>query len=119
MKKFVAILLMFFFGISIYAEEIVLNPKDTPQTGTGGCRERTELIVPCASIEDGVITIETELATWGVTVAIYNGDGVLIHTSVSPVESKVHEFSVGLLSAEDYTIEVQIGSDIYEGIFFL
>ena len=113
MKKITNLLLLISFCFPLFAEEIVLIPKDRKDTNKKG--DRTELIVPCASIEDGVITIETELATWGVTVAIYNGEGTLIHTTVSPMESKVHEFAVGSLSAEDYTIEVQIGSDIYEG----
>ena len=117
MKKITNLLLLISFCLPLFAEEIVLTPKERKDTNKKG--NRTELIVPCASIEDGVITIETELATWGVTVAIYNSDGALIHTSVSPVESKVHEFAVGSLSAEDYTIEVQIGSDIYEGTFVL
>ena len=118
MKKIVTLLFLFLFFLPLCAKtEISLKEKDKRNSTNG--HDRTEIIVPCASIEDGVIIVETELATWGVTVAIYNSDGALIHTSVSPAESKVHEFAVGLLSAEDYTIEVQIGSDIYEGIFFL
>lgn len=120
MKKFVTILLMFLFGISVYAEtEIHLIEKDKKSGGNGIKNDRTEIAVPCASIEDGVINIKTELATWGVTVTVYNSDSAVVYTSVSPMESKVHEFAVGTLPADDYTIEVQIGSDLYEGVFIL
>lgn len=119
MKKIVTILLMALFGISVYAEEIVLTPRDTPKTGTGNGWERTEIVEVRASIEDEVINIETGLATCGVTVTVYNSDSIDIYTSVSPMESKVHEFAVGTLPADDYTIEVQIGSDLYEGEFAL
>ena len=52
MKKIVAIFLMFLFSIPLYAEDIVLEPKDKFDGSKRG--DRTELIIPSACIEDGV-----------------------------------------------------------------
>ena len=120
MKKFATILLMVLFGISVYAEtEIPLIEKDKKSGGNGIKNNRSEIVMPCASIEDGVINIETELATWGISVTVYNSVDAVVYTSVSSTESKTHEFAIGSLPADEYSIEVQIGSDLYEGVFIL
>lgn len=119
MKKFVTILLIILFSVSVYAETEILLKEKYKKGNTGVGRDRTEIVKVRASIEDGVINIKTELATWGVTVTVYNSDSAVVYTSVSPMESKVHEFAVGTLPADYYTIEVQIGSNLYEGVFSL
>lgn len=117
MKKLLLTLIMVLFSLPMFADEITIKPKDPPKTGTGQTRNKTELIVPSASIEDGVVTIKTELASWGVTVTVYNGDGAVVYTSVSATESKTHEFTVGELAEGDYVLEVQLGEELYEGYF--
>lgn len=119
MKKIVTILLMVLFGISVYAETEIPLKEKYKKGNTGVGRDRSEIVVPCASIEDGVINIETELATWGISVTVYNSVDAVVYTSVSSTESKTHEFAIGSLPADDYTIKVQIGSDLYEGVFIL
>ena len=115
MKKIVAIFLMFLFSIPLYAEEIVLEPKDKFDGSKRG--DRTELIIPSASIEDGVLTIESDMATHGVVVAIYDSSNALVYTSVSEIESRTHEFVVGTLPAGDYTLDVQVGDTLASGDF--
>ena len=118
MKKIATFLIMVLLGVSaMYAETIPLKPKDPPGIGTGDRFDRSELIVPTATIENGVINLETAMSTWGVNVTIYNGDGVVMYNAVSAEESMQHSFAVGTLSADDYIIEVQIGEDYYEGEF--
>ncbi|MBE6311065.1 MAG: DUF3244 domain-containing protein [Bacteroidales bacterium] len=118
MRKFVTLLLIILFCAPILcAEEIKLNPKDPPKVGNGKELDRELINVPIASIENGVINIETELASWGVAVSVYDGDGVVVYSSVSNTESKEHSFAIGSLSTDDYIIEVQIGDDYYEGDF--
>lgn len=120
MRKLTFLIFTITFCIPLlYADDIKLEPKDPPKTGTGSGWERTELVVPSASIDDGVVTIETELATWGVAVTIYSSDGTVVYTSVSPVESKSHEFAVGTLAEGEYIIEVLLGEEYYEGEFAL
>lgn len=119
MKKVATLIFTLLFCVSIYAEEIPLKEKDKRDNNSGIRHNRTELIVPSASIEDGVINIETELATWGVTVTVYNGDGAVVYTSVSSSESTNHEFAIGTLAEGNYTIEVQLGEELYEGEFEL
>ena len=115
MKKVLFILLSMVFCISSYAEEIQLRDKEPKTQGSGIKHDRATIIDPSASIENGVINIETELASWGVAVTIYNSDGAVVYTSVSEEESKLHAFAVGTLPVDDYTLEVQIGDDYYEG----
>ena len=118
MKKILISLLMTLFSTSIMlADPIELLPKDPPKSGNGKDLDRETIIVPTASVENGVINIETELASWGVAITIYNGDGAVVYTSVSADESKQHSFAVGTLSTDDYTLEVQIGENYYEGDF--
>ena len=70
-----------------------------------------------ASIEDGVLTIESDMATHGVVVAIYDSSNALVYTSVSEIESRTHEFVVGTLPAGDYTLDVQVGDTLASGDF--
>ena len=90
-----------------------MKPIDPGKRGDGN--DKSEILVPNTKIENGVINIETELASWGVAVTIYNSDGAVVYTSVSEGESKLHAFAVGTLPVDDYTLEVQIGDDYYEG----
>ena len=118
MKKLLITLLTILFSVPvIFAGDIKLDPKDPPLKGDGKDWNRSELIVPTATIENGVINLETAMSTWGVNVTIYNGDGVVMYNAVSAEESMQHSFAVGTLSADDYIIEVQIGEDYYEGEF--
>ena len=118
MKRLVIFLFSFILCFPLVnAKDIKLEPKDPPKVGNGIEFDRETIIVPSASIENGVINIETELASWGVAVTIYNSEGAVVYTSVSEGESKLHAFAVGTLPVDDYTLEVQIGDDYYEGEF--
>ena len=120
MKKIATFLFFVLFSLpAMFAEDIKLIPKDPPGSGSGKKLDRETIIVPSASIENGLINIETELASWGVAVTIYNSDGAVVYTSVSEGESKLHAFAVGTLPVDDYTLEVQIGDDYYEGEFII
>ena len=115
MKKLVSLFFVVLFCTTLYADEIPIEP--IPGKNGDKKHDRETIIVPSASIENGVINIETELASWGVAVTIYNSDGAVVYTSVSEGESKLHAFAVGTLPVDDYTLEVQIGDDYYEGDF--
>ena len=118
MKKIATFLFFVLFSLpAMFAEDIKLIPKDPPGSGSGKKLDRETIIVPSASIENGLINIETELASWGVAVTIYNSDGAVVYTSVSEGESKLHAFAVGTLPVDDYTLEVQIAENYYEGDF--
>lgn len=118
MKKIVTCLIMVLISISVmYAEIIPLKPKDPPGVGDGKKLNRETILAPSASIENGVINIGTELASWGVAVCVYDGNGVVVYSSVSNTESKEHSFAIGSLFTDDYSIEVQIGDDYYKGDF--
>ncbi len=77
MKKFLIVFLQVFFCMSLYAEKIPLVVKPPTGKGSGKITNKELILVPSASIEDGVINIETAMASWGVTVTIYNGDGAV------------------------------------------
>lgn len=117
MKKLVSLFFVVLFCTTLYADEIPIEP--IPGKNGDKKHDRETIIVPSASIENGVINIETELASWGVAVTIYNSDGAVVYTSVSEGESKLHAFAVGTLPVDDYTLEVQIGDDYYEGEFII
>ena len=66
MKKNATFLFFVLFSLpAMFAEDIKLIPKDPPGSGSGNKLDRETIIVPIASIENGVINIETELASWG------------------------------------------------------
>ena len=117
MKKLVSLFFVVLFCTTLYADEIPIEP--IPGKNGDKKHDRETIIVPSASIENGVINIETELASWGVAVTIYNSDGAVVYISVSEGESKLHAFAVGTLPVDDYTLEVQIGDDYYEGEFII
>ena len=120
MKKIATFLFFVLFSLpAMFAEDIKLIPKDPPGSGSGKKLDRETIIVPIASIENGVINIETEFASWGVAVCVYDGDGAVVYSSVSNTESKEHSFAIGSLSTDDYIIDVQIGDDYYEGEFII
>ena len=119
MNKFITFISAVIICLPMFAEEVKLEVKEPSGLGTGPKANRTEVVVPSASIEDGVVTIETELASWGVTVTVYNGDGAVVYTSVSATEGKTHVFAVGELAEGDYVLEVELGEDLYEGNFTL
>ena len=88
MKK-IALLLIIFLIIPIYVSAArlkvhlrELNPNKkrelvmAPEVGNGKELNRESILVPSASVENGVINIETELASWGVAITIYNSDGM-------------------------------------------
>ena len=116
MKKLLSILFVC-LCLPVYALDIPLEPIDPGKRGIGNDKEL--ILVPSASIEDGVINIETAMASWGVTVTIYNGDGAVVYSAVSAEEGKSHSFIVGSLPADLYTIDVQLGEDYYTGEFSL
>ena len=103
----------------MYSETIPLKPKDPPGYGSGQKHDRELINVPIASIENGVINIETELASWGVAVCVFDSNGAVVYSSVSNSECKSHSFAIGSLSTDEYSIEVQIGEDYYEGDFII
>ena len=113
MRKYLALFLLSFICLPVFADEIPI--ESIPGKNGEKKHDRETIIVPSASIENGVINIETELASWGVAVTIYNSDGAVVYTSVSAGESKLHAFAVGTLPVDDYTLEVKIGDDYYEG----
>ena len=118
MNRFSTLLIMVLFCLPVFADPIPLDPKDPPILGGGGRDwDKSEILVPNAEIENGVINVETALASWGVSVTVYNNDGAVVYTSVSVIESQSHNFAVGTLPSGDYTLEVQIGEDLYEGTF--
>ena len=120
MKRLVIFLFSFILCFPLVnAKDIKLEPKDPPKVGNGIEFDRETIIVPSASIENGVINIETEFASWGVAVCVYDGDGAVVYSSVSNTENKEHSFAIGSLSTDDYIIEVQIGDDYYEGEFII
>ena len=119
MKRTLLALYVICLSFSLFAEEIPLKEIEREIPGTGRLNDRETIIVPIASIENGVINIETELASWGVAVCVYDGDGAVVYSSVSNTESKEHSFAIGSLSTDDYIIEVQIGDDYYEGEFII
>ena len=64
---------MVLFCLPVFADPIPLDPKDPPILGGGGGDwDKSEILVPNAEIENGVINIETALASWGVSVTVYN-----------------------------------------------
>ena len=117
MNRFSTLLIMVLFCLPVFADQIPLDPKDPPGLGSGGIKDKSEILVPKAEIENGVINVETALASWGVSVTVYNNNGSVVYTSVSAIESQSHDFAVGTLPSGDYTLEVQIGEDLYEGTF--
>ena len=114
MRKIFALITLC-LSLQMFALDIPLEPIDPGKRGDG--YDRNELVVPTATIENGVINLETAMSSWGVNVTIYNGDGVVVYNAVSAEERMQHSFAVGTLSADDYIIEVQIGEDYYEGEF--
>ncbi len=116
MRTFFLTTLLVFFCLSVCAEEIPIEPKDPPKKN-GGLNNRELIIEPRASIEEGVVLIETGVATWGVTVTVYNSEGAVVYTAASSEDATSHEFAVGNLPAGEYVIEVQLGEDTYEGVF--
>lgn len=102
---------------NLFAEDIPLEEKKPIGSNTGLKNDREFIIEPRASIDDGVVIIATDVATWGVTVTVYDAVGVVVYTSVSMNEGMSHEFIVGELPVGDYTIEVLLGEDQYEGDF--
>ena len=117
MRKSLLLFLMGFICFPIFADKIPIEPIP-PKEGEKR-NDRESILVPSASIENGVINIETELASWGVAITIYNSDGAVVYTSVSAGESKQHSFAIEALAADDYTLEGQIGENYYEGEFML
>ena len=78
MKKTIILIFSLLFSLYLYADPIELNKKDPPGSGSGKKLDRETIIVPIASIENGVINIETEFASWGVAVCVYDGDGAVV-----------------------------------------
>ena len=118
MKKIATFLFFVLFSLpAMFAEDIKLIPKDPPGSGSGTKQNRELINVPIASIENGVINIETEFASWGVAVCVFNSNGAVVYSSVSNTECKSHSFAIEAFSADEYTLEVQIGENYYEGEF--
>ena len=111
------LLLMLLFCFVLHAEEIIIEPIDKKDKGAG--RERIEIIIPNAAIENGIITVKTELATWGVSVTISDENDDVVYSAYDTMESTTHEFAIGTLPTGGYTIEIQIGEDLFEGSFSL
>ena len=115
MKKLVFLTMFLFSSIISFADDIYVG-NDPGQMGTG--ENDKELVLGLsACIEDGVLTIESDMATHGVVVAIYDSSNALVYTSVSEIESRTHEFVVGTLPAGDYTLDVQVGDTLASGDF--
>lgn len=117
MKKIFLFLLALMFGVSLFADTIKLEKKDPPGLGSGQRHDKELVLGLSASIEDGVLTIESDMATHGVVVAIYDSSNALVYTSVSEIESRTHEFVVGTQPAGDYTLDVQVGDTLASGDF--
>ena len=71
MRKIFALITLC-LSLQMFALDIPLEPIDPGKRGDG--YDRSELIVPTATIENGVINLETAMSSWGVNVTIYNGD---------------------------------------------
>ena len=53
MKKTITLMLALLFSLYIYADPIELNKKEPPNKGVDNENDRSELIVPTATIENG------------------------------------------------------------------
>lgn len=117
-KLLFTVLAVVFFSINLFAEEIPIGKVEHPsKLGNGSHNDRELIIEPRASIEEGVVLIETDVAAWGVAVTVYNSEGAVVYTAASSEDATSHEFAVGNLPAGEYVIEVQLGEDTYEGVF--
>ena len=117
MKKFILILVSILFCSSLSAEDIPLSKKDAGAGGYGMGNDKELVVGVSASIEDGVLTVATDVATHGVVVSIYDSSCVVVYTSVSEIEGKTHEFVVGEQPSGDYILEVEIGDTLASGEF--
>ena len=115
MKKVLFLIMFFCSNFILLADDIFIG-NDPGQMGTGE-NDKEFVLDLRASIDDGVITLNTSLSTWGVTVIIYNGDEVPVYYSTSMDESVTHQFYVGTLPADNYTLEIQIGDSAFSGEF--
>ena len=70
MRRIFSFIITIFFCLAVYAEKIPLKPIDPGKRGDGN--DKSEILVPNAEIENGVINVETALASWGVSVTVYN-----------------------------------------------
>ena len=88
-KVLISMCFMLFLNIALASsttrKQILLQRRDipikrelvmAPEVGNGKELDRESIIVPRASVENGVINIETEFASWGVAITIYNSDGM-------------------------------------------
>lgn len=114
-KKILLLFGLFNYVFATNAEGLNLDPIDPGQLDPDPDKEL--VLDLCASIDDGVIILNTSLSTWGVTVTIYNGDEVPVYCSTSMDEGVTHQFYVGTLPADNYTLEIQIGDSAFTGEF--
>ena len=117
MKQFATLFITVFFCFSLYAEDIPLPKKDAGAGGYGMGNDKEFVVGVSASIEDGVLTIATEVATHGVVATIYDSSYAVVYTSVSTIEGKTHEFIVGELPSGNYVLEVELGDTLTSGEF--
>ncbi len=71
MRKYFSLCLTWFICLPVFADKIPIEP--IPEKNGEKKHNKELILVPSASIEDGVINIETAMASWGVTVTLYNG----------------------------------------------
>ena len=114
MKQLFLFLTVCFATVLVSAEELPVVPVDPPDTKK---TDRIEIIIPNAVIEDGILTVKTELATWGVSVTISDENGDVVYSAYDTMESTIHEFAIGTLPTGGYTVEIQIGEDLFVGNF--
>ena len=69
MRRIFSFIITIFFCLAVYAEKIPLKPIDSGKRGDGN--DKSEILVPNAEIENGVINIETALASWAVSCDNY------------------------------------------------
>ena len=97
----------------VYADDIVITIK----TDGGNVHPRTGVPIT-ASIEDGIITTESNAYSGTITVTIKDEDGDTVLTTVENVSAN-SQFTTNVSSLADgtYTIYYTLGDTVYYGEF--
>ena len=116
-SKCLLVLMALFYCISMNAEEQEIVLYEQGVEDEVGFDKRSINLGPTATIDEGLLRIDTNVSVAYVRVVIKDNNGNVVYSGSDGTTARSHQFAMGNLPEGCCTLEVRIGDRAYYGEF--
>ena len=118
MKRLFAFFVSLCLGLSCWSEEVVVQLYGNPLEDRT-YDERSINLGPTATIDEGILRIDTNVSVAYVWVVIKDDNGNVVYSGYDGTTARSHQFAMGDLPEGCYTLEINLSGNDFWGDFCL